>query len=243
MAINVSLATLATLNNTSILEQMNANFSTIQTALTGCLALSGIGTSPNQMQSNLDMNNNQIFNLPAPATINSPARLADVATNPTITVPPVGTSGGTVPLLNTNVTWSGTTTFNAATTWSGSINPQAVFLGSSSGQTTFATTSTGGLEMFTTTGAITITCNAGFGSGLQLNGGTSGNSSIAVSPTGQLSLISPAPIQFGNSSSFSANGSVATALTSLGPTGSHTTVQAWLTIEDNNGVTRYIPCF
>lgn len=42
--------------------------------------------------------------------------------------------------------------------------------------------------------------------------------------------------------STTANGTVATVLGSVGPTGSNTTVQEWLTI-DINGTTRYIPCF
>ncbi len=42
--------------------------------------------------------------------------------------------------------------------------------------------------------------------------------------------------------STSANGSVATVLGSVGPTGANTTVQEWLTI-DINGTTRYLPCF
>ena len=42
--------------------------------------------------------------------------------------------------------------------------------------------------------------------------------------------------------STTANGSVATVLGSVGPTGSNTTVQEWLTL-DINGTTRYIPCF
>lgn len=92
MAINVSLLTLSTLNNTSILGQSNANFSILQTALLDCLSLSG--QSPNKMGSTLDMNSNQIINLPPPATINSPARLVDVVTNPTITIPPVFTGSG-----------------------------------------------------------------------------------------------------------------------------------------------------
>lgn len=50
-------------------------------------------------------------------------------------------------------------------------------------------------------------------------------------------------IQFGSSSTFTANGTTATALTSLGPAGASTTVQEWLTIQDNSGTTRYIPCF
>jgi len=50
-------------------------------------------------------------------------------------------------------------------------------------------------------------------------------------------------VRFGNAASFSANSAVATALGSVGPTGSHTTVQTWLTFKDNGGVTRYVPCF
>ena len=40
-----------------------------------------------------------------------------------------------------------------------------------------------------------------------------------------------------------ANGSVATALGSLGPVGSHTAVQEWIAIQNASGVTRYVPCF
>lgn len=49
--------------------------------------------------------------------------------------------------------------------------------------------------------------------------------------------------KFASANSFSANGSVATSITSVGPTGANTTVQEWLTIKNASGVTRYIPCF
>lgn len=42
--------------------------------------------------------------------------------------------------------------------------------------------------------------------------------------------------------STTANGTVATAMSNLGPAGSNTTIQEWLTV-DINGTTRYIPCF
>lgn len=42
---------------------------------------------------------------------------------------------------------------------------------------------------------------------------------------------------------WSANGSVATVLGSLGPTGSHTTVQEWFTVTDAGGNVRYVPGF
>jgi hypothetical protein len=46
-----------------------------------------------------------------------------------------------------------------------------------------------------------------------------------------------------NDASFAANASVATVLGSVGPTGSHTTVQKWLIVNDGNGNTYYIPMF
>lgn len=45
------------------------------------------------------------------------------------------------------------------------------------------------------------------------------------------------------SGSWAANGSVATSVTSVGPTGAHTTVQEWVVFVDNNGYVRYVPAF
>lgn len=47
----------------------------------------------------------------------------------------------------------------------------------------------------------------------------------------------------GTSTAFAHNGSIATAMTSIGPVGSHTTVQEWLIVVDPSGYIRYIPCF
>lgn len=244
MAINLSLNTLGTLNNTSILGQSNSNFTTIQNALPD--ALSRSGTSPNQMLSALDMNQNQIFNLPPPATTNSPARLLDVVSNPTITVPAVGTSGGTVPLLNTNVTWSGTVNFNNSVQFgaAGVANASLTLNGQTSGLSTISTNNTGNLFIFNPNGLLTLSCNPGSGTNLQMSGGTSGFSAIGVSATGAMSINgNGVSVQFSDAASFSANGSVAVTLTSLGPTGASTTVVKWLTIRDNTGTTRYIPCY
>lgn len=107
-----------TLNSVADLTQsataqttINTNSSTVQTAFDN--TLSRDGTSPNQMGAAIDMNSNQIFNLPAPSTVNSPARLIDVTSNPTITVPGTGTGGHVVPFLDGNNTFSGTNTFAA----------------------------------------------------------------------------------------------------------------------------------
>lgn len=76
---------------------INANFDTIEAAFDD--TLSRDGTSPNQMEEILDMNSNQIVNLPAPATNLSPLRLQDLDDfigGGTITSIPIGGTTGQV---------------------------------------------------------------------------------------------------------------------------------------------------
>lgn len=91
-----------TLNNVSNLldtstaqTTINNNSSATITAIEN--TLSRDGTAPNAMQSPLDMNSNQILNLPVPATGNSPLRLQDLSTfvgGGTVTnIPPGGNTG------------------------------------------------------------------------------------------------------------------------------------------------------
>jgi hypothetical protein len=120
MTDKITLATVGNLQDTTTAQTtINNNFATIQAAMD--ITLSRDGTTPNQMGNSLDMNSNQILNLPAPGTVDSPVRLIDVTGNPTITVPPVGTSGATVGLLNANKTDSGNNTFSGSDTFSGSV--------------------------------------------------------------------------------------------------------------------------
>lgn len=63
-------------NTTTAQTQINANFDTIENAMDN--TLSRDGTSPNTMAANLDMNSNQILNLPAPIIGTDPVRLQDV---------------------------------------------------------------------------------------------------------------------------------------------------------------------
>jgi len=64
--------------------------------------------------------------------------------------------------------------------------------------------------------------------------GSSWSDALAVkASSGRLSLPTGA---------FAVNGAVPTALSSVGPTGAHATVQKWLVIDDG-GTARYIPCF
>ncbi len=93
MAETVTLAPITSfVNDASAAATYNANNGIVTTALADCVSLAG--AAPNAMLSNLDMNQQQIINLPAPSTINSPVRVVDIVSNPTLTVPPFLTGSG-----------------------------------------------------------------------------------------------------------------------------------------------------
>jgi len=76
---------------------INTNNAVIQSAMDNTLSRNG--QTPNTMQAPIDMNSNQIINLPTPATNNSPLRLQDLETfngGGTITNIPVGGTTGQV---------------------------------------------------------------------------------------------------------------------------------------------------
>ena len=58
-----------------------------------------------------------------------------------------------------------------------------------------------------------------------------------------MSTTTIAGVLKGAAATFTANGSVATTMTSLGPTGAHATVQEWFTVTDTGGTVRYIPAY
>lgn len=113
-------------NDTTATAQYNANNALLTTAIDN--TLSRDGTSPNQMNSTLDMNSNTLINLSNPSTANSPLRLQDL--NKFI-------GGGTVSSLPTGGTTGQvlTKTSNAdfATNWS--INSVVAGAGALTGTT------------------------------------------------------------------------------------------------------------
>lgn len=100
---------------------INANSLAVETAMEN--TLSRDGTSPNTMSNNFDMNSNQILNLPAPATVNSPLRLQDLTSfvgGGTISSLPAGGATNAV-LAKTSgvdyaVGWTNTPTFTTVNT-------------------------------------------------------------------------------------------------------------------------------
>lgn len=114
MADKITLTTFGSLqNDTSATTDLNTNSAAITTAMNN--TLSRDGTSPNQMNANLDMNANHILNLPTPTSNFDPVRLIDATTlgsGGTITINPlpVGGTAGQALVKNSNTnfdaTWS-----------------------------------------------------------------------------------------------------------------------------------------
>lgn len=93
MAVGLELVDLANLQNeTTAVAAINANNEAIEAAFADVLALDA-GTLPNSMNAALDMNSNEIINLPAPVSGLSPLRLTDYNTL---------LSGGTI-YVNNNI--------------------------------------------------------------------------------------------------------------------------------------------
>jgi hypothetical protein len=169
MSENVTLAPISSfVNDSSAVTQTNANYTLIETAFEDCLSLSG--EQPNQMLANLDMNNFNILNLPAPATVNSPVRLTDIValTNgSTITISTLPTGGAANSILvknsstNYDTKWSlalsGLTSLGVTTL---DVTGTAVFSGSSTGTTTVQASSTASGTLTLPAATDTLTANA-----------------------------------------------------------------------------------
>jgi hypothetical protein len=153
-------------NENTAVSTVNANTDTIVSSFDN--TLSRDGTTPNQMMNNLDMNSNQIYNLPSPGSATSPARLQDVTGSVIISsVPPTGTSGAVVGFLNGNNTYSGNDVF--------------------SGNNTFTGTNT-----FTNAAPITVGANSGNNGLINFKGSTSGTTVVQATAAASGTLTLPA---------------------------------------------------
>ena len=170
----------------------------------------------------------------APATTDTVIGVQGGTTDVQFTLAQVTTRVLTSPTIASNLTMSGANYIVSDVAFSGCINlnAAAVQFGRAASPTNILTAMGdygGGQEgvFIRTTGAVNWT----------------NNTSAAGTVDTQLLRGGVGLIKFGSAGSFSANNTVATVLGSVGPTGSHTTVQTWLTIVDSGGTTRYIPCF
>jgi hypothetical protein len=95
----------------------------------------------------------------------------------------------------------------------------------------------------TTSGNSPFISAVGSDSVINLNLQAKGAAVNLISGSTTIMSVGDSVVQFASANQWSANGSTSVSLTSVAPSGAHATVQEWLTLVDNNGVTRYIPCF
>lgn len=186
--------TKVTLNNVGTLIDattaqtvINANNDALETAIDNTLSLDG--TAPNAMLSTFDMNSQQMINLPAPATNNSPLRLQDLTLftgSGTITNLPAGgttgqvlakTSGADYALGYTNSVTSVGLSLPADFTVTGS---PVTTTGTLTGTFVNTPTGTGGFVRETSPTITTPTVAS-------LKGGTATNSTATISSTSNVS--------------------------------------------------------
>lgn len=173
MSINITLNPVADLTNTTTAQStINNNSTTVQNALTDALSLSG--QTPNQMQSDFDMNGNNIVNLPTPAGNTSPVRLTDLNTiigGGTIVVPVI-TAGTNISVTGTNPKTVSTITTPTFT----SVNKVAITAPATSATLTIANGKT-----LTSNNTLTLTGT----DGSSLNIGAGGTAAYATNPLSQ----------------------------------------------------------
>lgn len=117
----VNLTNLSSLQNEqSAITIINNNNDAIEAAVEK--TLSRDGTMPNQMTSDLDMNGQNLLNLPEPVSILSPVRIIDlVDPQIAIEIPGTGTSGHTVGWLDGDNTTSGNNIHTGTETFVNSV--------------------------------------------------------------------------------------------------------------------------
>ena len=207
MSENITLNTVGSLQDTTTAATtINNNFSTIRTAFQDVLSLSGV--APNQMMNSLDMNSNQIINLPSPATANSPLRLQDAY---------VLNGGGTISSLpqggTTGQLLQKTSNSNFATGWTSAnlrlLNPGNLYVSSTGSDTNPGTVSlpfltiqeavNTAMTVYDSQGSnIIINVGAGTFAGAQQNGALVGGGTLVIKGAGSSSTTVNSTLAFNN---------------------------------------------
>lgn len=196
---------------------INNNFSTIQTAMDN--TLSRDGTSPNQITSAVDLNNQRILNLPAPVTVSEPLRLQDLNSfigGGTVSSLPSGGNTGDALVKNSNT--------NYDVKWTSDSNTVAAGTNIAVTGTSPATVSTILTPAFTTVNKYTLTTPA-TGSTLTIADGKSltANNTVALTGTDASTLT------------YGAGGTIAYKGTDLSQFASTTSAQLAGVISDETG--------
>lgn len=178
MMSKITLSNISNLVDTTTAQNtINNNSTVVQTAMDN--TLSRDGTSPNQMNTNLDMNTNKILNLPKPLTPTEPFRLQDFSTF--VAVPIGGTTGQILTKASNtsfDTTWASTGAAIGTVTSVGLTAP-ADFTITGSPVTTsgslglaYATTPTGTGAFVKKTSPILTTPSLGVATANTINGNT-----------------------------------------------------------------------
>lgn len=212
-------------NQTSAVNTINANNAVIETAFDNTLSRDGAG--PNTMGTNLDMNSFNIINLPTPGSPTSPIRVQDVLTGIGTTAAPTGTSGHSVPFLDTLNTWSLIQTFTAGL----KISAGGGILDFSNTTTIFRDTTDGSLNLTSQTGGVKLPkLNISPGLGLPAGGSTSMGITFST-PSANFGIF----VGSGIPTMIATRGSLY-----LRTDGSSTSTRMYVNIDSNNGWTSVV---
>lgn len=140
-----------------------------------------------------------------------------------------------------------TLTVSNSLTFTGTDTNSFAFPSGSDTVVTLGATQTLTAKTLTTPLIASLSGGSGAASTLTLQSTTGAGTTDAIifntgSQTEAFRILTSRVLKLG-AASFTANGAVATALSSVGPTGSHTTVQEWFTVQDSAGTVRWIPAF
>lgn len=89
----------------------------------------------------------------------------------------------------------------------------------------------------------TATLDAGTGEGWVISYNQNAAGNIRIGDAGQTTEIFGGVLRMDGTSIWTTNGAVATTMTGIGPTGSHTTVQEWIAVTNTAGTVRYLPAY